>query len=289
MSKSNTSRPLMNITHSITILLYCFTTRVYMWIFFLLLLFQVYFILPSGRSRSSTWNISFSVSASSIGPCTYVVISISSLDPPEVSERCFSFTLILYASLSQNSALSFLLSSTPANFSMVRKSSWFPPIPFHTYSTTLSHLCPARSFVSPIQPYPPTRQLFLSMFHILFWHFNIFASLFVLSGYSPISANNHFALWPLGLQPILQWVQRSVSIAIPAVMEWHASCERSAGNRVKSIRFFASPVAIVALVASNEFKRRLYSPRTLMSSFALAPVFRVWVGPVRCVGIWRCE
>ena len=160
MSKSNTSRPLMNITHSITILLYCFTTRAYMWIFFLLLLFQVYFILPSGRSRSSTWNISFSVSASSIGPCTYVVISISSLDPPEVSERCFSFTLILYASLSQNSALSFLLSSTPANFSMVRMSSWFPPIPFNTYSTTLSHLCRARSFVSfphtALSANPPT-------------------------------------------------------------------------------------------------------------------------------------
>ena len=87
-------------------------------------------------------------SRKSIGPCKYLFIPIASLNPPYYSERFSDFTLFLSASLS----LRFMFSSSSTlhlpKFSADSISCWFAPISFHTFSTTLSHLIPARPFVT---------------------------------------------------------------------------------------------------------------------------------------------
>ena len=69
------------------------------------------------------------------------------LTPPKSLKCSASFTLFLSANFSLISTLSFTSVLYPANFSMDSVYSWFPPISFHTFSITLSHLIPARPFV----------------------------------------------------------------------------------------------------------------------------------------------
>ena len=69
-------------------------------------------------------------------------------------------------------------------------SSWFPPTSVHTFSTTLSHLIPARPCVtfSHTALSAMAGTLFFGMFLTFYCHFNFLTSLFVLSGYIPSSA-----------------------------------------------------------------------------------------------------
>ena len=70
----------------------------------------VYLFLRSGRSRSPTRYRSFRFFVQSIGPCRYMFIPTSSLNPP-YNSKCFSsFILFLSASLSLSSTISLLLS-----------------------------------------------------------------------------------------------------------------------------------------------------------------------------------
>ena len=62
------------------------------------------------------------------------------LTPRKSLKCCSSFTLFLSASVSNMYMLSFSSVLYPANFSMDIISSWFLPISFQTFSTTLSHL-----------------------------------------------------------------------------------------------------------------------------------------------------
>ena len=68
---------------------------------------------------------------------------------PRIYLKCFSsFPFFLSASLSPSSILSFTTVLYPPNFSIDSTSSWSSPKSFHIFSTTLSHLIPARHFVS---------------------------------------------------------------------------------------------------------------------------------------------
>ena len=66
-----------------------------------------------------------------------------------MSLECFSsLTLLLSASLSLFSIISLTSVSHPPNFYIDSTSSRSPPKSFHIFSTTLSHLIPARPFVT---------------------------------------------------------------------------------------------------------------------------------------------
>ena len=70
-------------------------------------------------------------------------ISISSLNTSEIHKCSFSFILFLCASLCRVSIRFFFVRHcTPQNCLFLL--SWFPPVLFHTFSTTLSQLIPAR-------------------------------------------------------------------------------------------------------------------------------------------------
>ena len=73
----------------------------------------------------------------------------------------------------------------------VRISSWFPPVSFHTFSTTLYHLIPARPFVtfSHTALSAMAGNLFFGLLLTLCCHFDILTSLFVSSGYILTYAN----------------------------------------------------------------------------------------------------
>ena len=95
--------------------------------------------------------------------------------------KCLSgFTLSLSASLSLLSILSSASALYLPNFSTDITSSLFPPVPFHTFSTTLSHLIPARHLVT----FPHTAvstmagNFFFGMFLLLYCRFNFIMSLF---------------------------------------------------------------------------------------------------------------
>ena len=100
---------------------------------------------------------------------------------PRKSLKCFSsFILFFSASLSLNSILYFTSVLYPANFSMDSISSWFPPISFHTFSTTLSHPIPARpsvTFSHTARP-PMAGSLFSGMFLTLYRHFSVRGAIF---------------------------------------------------------------------------------------------------------------
>ena len=96
--------------------------------------------LLSGRSRSPTRSRTFSFFAYSIGPCRYVLIPISSLNPPYISTCFSSFTLFLSASFSLSSIFSYTSVLHLPNFSIDSTSSWFSPKSFHIFSTTSSNL-----------------------------------------------------------------------------------------------------------------------------------------------------
>ena len=66
----------------------------------------VYHFLLSGRSRSPTRNRSFSFFAQFIGPCRYVLIPISSFNPPYISVFLL-FHIFVCVSLYLSSILSF--------------------------------------------------------------------------------------------------------------------------------------------------------------------------------------
>ena len=112
------------------------------------------------------------------------------LNPCIISINVSSFTLFLSASFSLVSILSFTHVLCPANFSMDSISSWFPPISFHAFSTTLSHLIPARPFVnfSHTALSAMAGNLFCGMFLTLYCHFIFLTSLVYFSGYIPSSA-----------------------------------------------------------------------------------------------------
>ena len=78
---------------------------------------------------------------------TTVGPTVSSLNPPYISKCSSSFTLCLSASLSLVSIFSFA-SVLHFYFSVDSISSWFSPISVHIFPTTLSHLIPARPFVT---------------------------------------------------------------------------------------------------------------------------------------------
>ena len=68
-------------------------------------------------------------------------------EPPYISLACFSsFTLFLSANISL-AFFFFYFCLYPPNFSIDSISSWSPRNSFHVFSTTLSHLIPARPFV----------------------------------------------------------------------------------------------------------------------------------------------
>ena len=114
---------------------------------------------------------------------------------PRKSLKCSSsFTLFLRVrSLSLVSVLSFPSVLYSPNFSMNSISSWFPPISFHTFSTTLSHLIPALALLSrwSIQPYLLSLATFFAACCLLYVAISTFSRLLLVSsGYIPSPALN---------------------------------------------------------------------------------------------------
>ena len=108
-------------------------------------------------------------------------VNLSSVPPPCV--LALAFPLVL----------SFFTSVYPANFSMDSISSWLPPIPFHTFSTTLSDLIPGRPFVtfSHTALSAMAGNLFFGEFLTRYFILPFQLShVFVSSGYIPSSALN---------------------------------------------------------------------------------------------------
>ena len=156
-----------------------------------------YLFLLSGRSRSPTRNRSFSVLRCSLGGAntfSFQILLLTSrkyLSVPPLSP-CFlalAFPLFKYLRVPPLSpsflALAFplflyvllLLSCTP------QISLWtvslLPPTSFHTFSTTLSHLIPARHFVTFSHTAVKAGNLFFGIFFTLYCHINFVTSLFV--------------------------------------------------------------------------------------------------------------
>ena len=167
------SRSSLHISHSPTVwvLLYCFATTAHLCYFLLL----------------PTTGIPLSPFLAGPGPLHEIAVS-AFLRSPLGRANTFSF-LFLFLTLRQSlkwniSSLSpwilalafpliYIFSFTsvlhPANFSMDSISSWFAPIFFRTFSTTLSHLTPARPFVTfshtALSPMPG---------NLFFWHIPYF-------------------------------------------------------------------------------------------------------------------
>ena len=110
---------------------------------------HTYIFLLSGRSRSPTRNRTFSVFAKSTRPCKYVFIPILSLNP-QYTSKCFSdFTLCLSASLSFLScSLLLTVCLVPPQVLYGHPLFSVSPISLRTFSTTFSHLIPARPFIT---------------------------------------------------------------------------------------------------------------------------------------------
>ena len=150
---SKTSRSSLHISHSPTVssALYCFATRAHMFIFLL---------LTTGMPLSSFGQVQVPYTKSLFQHLRVVhwavQIRFHSYEVFLFLTRCLSlefsstFTLFLIASLSLVYTGIIYCASVlyPPNLSMDGFSYRFPPISFGTFSTTLSHLIPARPLVT---------------------------------------------------------------------------------------------------------------------------------------------
>ena len=108
----------------------------------------VYIFLLSGRSRSPTQKIAVSfLSRSPLGHANMSFIPFPSLNPTYIFEYSSLSSFRLHASCFHISIVSLPFVLFPPNPPMDFISSWFPPMPFYTFSTTPSHLIPAYPFV----------------------------------------------------------------------------------------------------------------------------------------------
>ena len=155
----------------------------------------VYLFFLPGRSRSPTPKSQFQrlrvlYWAVQIRFHSYRVLT------PRISLKCSSCSFFLSAVFSLLFILHFATVLYLPKFSMDSITSWLPLISFQKYSTTLSHLIPARPFVtfSRTALSATAGNLYFSVFLTSYRHFNFLTSLFVLSGYIPSSAPKNVLL-----------------------------------------------------------------------------------------------
>ena len=185
----------------------------------------IIFVLPSTtgtplrscRSRSNSQFRRFRVV--SIGPCKYVFIPISSLNPRRSLEYSFSFAWFLCASVPLVSIIYVTSKLYPAKVSMDSVFSLLAPTSFHTSSTTLSHLLPARPVVTfshtPLSAM--VGNLFFSTFRALYCNFN-FYDMSVLSGCIRSSPLHTLLL------VVLEHPSTFSAAVICSVSSWFANC-----------------------------------------------------------------